>query len=374
MSPDSDANAVKKSPPKPPRNQGVYVPRARRLANEAKSNAEAAESSPSSADTLVQQSNGSPAQGKQQIPNGEGENKRRGRGSFLAPDLSKPKPDAPRVPRQPPARVYPKPKPLRASSPPDDSSNRPSSPSAWDVERCPSETQRSKPAPPAESQEDDDQIETIVVKLAHADVNGGDDDGLEEWERDGVDEVVLQEEPSKPAPSPHPRRTITKEEVQALDAPTGPTKVLEVYDFPAVFKTHDLQQIFADYEDVQGNYCKVGVCEQLGSSDGEGMSVQEGDMVDMEVEHEAFVQVRPFTGPIPDSGRRSVSPDRARPVTSDMVARRLVAGALGVRTKRKTEEEEAAEKAKLQEEKDRRNAEKQQKIRKEQELAAAWAD
>ena len=34
MSPDPDTNAVKKSPSKPPRNQGVYVPRGRRLANE----------------------------------------------------------------------------------------------------------------------------------------------------------------------------------------------------------------------------------------------------------------------------------------------------------------------------------------------------
>lgn len=59
-----------------------------------------------------------------------------------------------------------------------------------------------------------------------------------------------------------------------------------------------------------------------------------------------FFKVTPFKGKLDGPGP---SVNEARPVTSDVVARRLISGALGLSVKKRTPEERAAEEAKLKE-------------------------
>ncbi|KAI8928013.1 hypothetical protein BC831DRAFT_510345 [Entophlyctis helioformis] len=71
--------------------------------------------------------------------------------------------------------------------------------------------------------------------------------------------------------------------------------------------------------------------------------------------------------PLPTTPRRQAS--EGRPVTTDMVARRLIAGALGVRAPRKTPEEMALDRQKLQDAraaKDREHAERAQQQQQQQ--------
>jgi hypothetical protein len=68
----------------------------------------------------------------------------------------------------------------------------------------------------------------------------------------------------------------------------------------------------------------------------------------------------------------------ARPEKTDAVAKRLIAGALGVRAPKKTEEQKAYEKAIKEKETRKRNAEKEARARAEEEAAkakaSAWED
>lgn len=66
--------------------------------------------------------------------------------------------------------------------------------------------------------------------------------------------------------------------------------------------------------------------------------------------------------------------NEARPVTSDVVARRLISGALGIAVKRRTPEERAADEAKLKEAQLQRESAVRARQQREAELAAAFAD
>jgi hypothetical protein len=78
------------------------------------------------------------------------------------------------------------------------------------------------------------------------------------------------------------------------------------------------------------------------------------------------------------SARSERGSDGRRPEKTDAVAKRMIAGALGVRAPKKTEEQRAYDKALKEKEIKRRNAEKEAKIRAEEEAtrarAAAWED
>jgi hypothetical protein len=67
-----------------------------------------------------------------------------------------------------------------------------------------------------------------------------------------------------------------------------------------------------------------------------------------------------------------------RPEKTDGVARRLIAGALGVKAPKRTEEQRAYDRAVKEKEMKRRNGEKEAKMRAEEEVArakaAAWSD
>jgi hypothetical protein len=78
------------------------------------------------------------------------------------------------------------------------------------------------------------------------------------------------------------------------------------------------------------------------------------------------------------SPRSERTGSNVRPEKTDAVAKRLIAGALGVRAPKKTEEQRAYERAVKEKEVKRRNGEKEAKIRAEEEAkrakAAAWDD
>ncbi|EEY18291.1 predicted protein [Verticillium alfalfae VaMs.102] len=83
----------------------------------------------------------------------------------------------------------------------------------------------------------------------------------------------------------------------------------------------------------------------------------------------------------PGPGPRSpLSPDaeRRRPEKTDAVARRLIAGALGVKAPKMTEEQRAYEKSVREQERKRRDAEKEREKRAQEEAerakAAVWED
>jgi hypothetical protein len=63
-----------------------------------------------------------------------------------------------------------------------------------------------------------------------------------------------------------------------------------------------------------------------------------------------------------------------RPEKTDTVAKRMIAGALGVRAPKKTEEQKAYERALKEREVKRRNGEREEARRKEEEAARAKAE
>jgi len=86
----------------------------------------------------------------------------------------------------------------------------------------------------------------------------------------------------------------------------------------------------------------------------------------------------PGGGSYDDSPRSDRTGANTRPEKTDAVAKRLIAGALGVRAPKKTEEQRAYERAIKEKEVKRRNGEKEARIRAEEEAkrakAAAWGD
>ncbi|PNF21696.1 hypothetical protein B7P43_G10330 [Cryptotermes secundus] len=120
--------------------------------------------------------------------------------------------------------------------------------------------------------------------------------------------------------------------------------VLEIYSFPAEFKTHDLYAVFSPY--MKGGF------EIKWVDDTHALGVFSSALVAAEVlatDH-PFVKTRPLHEATPESrmkARRSaefLQPYRARPETCAALARRLVTGALGVRLNTTREEREAERK------------------------------
>ncbi|KAJ3155915.1 Coiled-coil domain-containing protein r3hcc1l [Geranomyces variabilis] len=147
------------------------------------------------------------------------------------------------------------------------------------------------------------------------------------------------------------------------------TCALDVYDFPAAFKTHDLDLIF---EGQQGGRRGGYTIKWMGDTRAV-IVFQHPDSAKAAYAHalgNPFIRIKPYAGEI----LRDAT-DRPRipaPVRSDMVARRLVAGALGMRSPRKTAEEVAEDKRKLQDAKDKIRAEQEQKTARELQIQAAW--
>lgn len=99
------------------------------------------------------------------------------------------------------------------------------------------------------------------------------------------------------------------------------------------------------------------------------------------VDRDAFVSPYGYGGPGGSSGGSSLTPTPragARPEKTDAVAKRLIAGALGVKAPKMTEEQRAYDRAVKEKEIKRRNLEKENAAKAEEEAAkakaAAWED
>ncbi|KAL1920565.1 uncharacterized protein VTP21DRAFT_942 [Calcarisporiella thermophila] len=107
----------------------------------------------------------------------------------------------------------------------------------------------------------------------------------------------------------------------------GETTILDVYDFPASFKTHHLHDIFRGYENMRGGY-RIKWLE-----DTRALIIFEhpatAKKAYLENVNNPLAKVKPYTGSL-DILRRN-NGNKTRPQTTDAVARRLVNGALGVR-------------------------------------------
>ncbi|KAI9209838.1 uncharacterized protein BJ171DRAFT_485171 [Polychytrium aggregatum] len=187
-----------------------------------------------------------------------------------------------------------------------------------------------------------------------------DQEDLEEWELNDAEIAVASKPNTRSArkkPSPEP----------SYDEPSGPTLALELYDFPPTWKTHDIHAIFRQFEDAKGGY-RLKWLEDTKALIIFGNALTAKTAYLETLDH-PFVRVKPYEGRIPTDGSNSSQP---RPVTTDMVARRMIAGALGVRTVRKTAEEMALDKQKLRDAENERRAQAAAKLKRERELNAAW--
>ncbi|XP_061433871.1 coiled-coil domain-containing protein R3HCC1L-like isoform X2 [Lethenteron reissneri] len=129
--------------------------------------------------------------------------------------------------------------------------------------------------------------------------------------------------------------------------------VLEIYGFPSGFRTEDLISAFSAFQSRGFDVKWVDDEHALGLFNSP-IAAQDA----LAMKH-ALVRTRPLcraSSPTRDKARRNpefLQPVRPRPQTSAVLARRLVAGALGVRSGA-SPEQRSAERRKLQEAKDKK--------------------
>ncbi|KAG2226961.1 hypothetical protein INT45_006368 [Circinella minor] len=146
------------------------------------------------------------------------------------------------------------------------------------------------------------------------------------------------------------------------------THILDCFGFPSSFKTYHLQSIFSKYDHVQGGYRIKWM------DDTRALIIfahsQTAKRAYLDSMNNPQIKIRPYTDGIECSESQEEQPIPRRPATTDMVARRLINGALGVRGPTRTPEQREKERALLQAERDRREAIK----RKEAERSKAISD
>ncbi|KAI9498586.1 hypothetical protein BDB00DRAFT_867219 [Zychaea mexicana] len=164
----------------------------------------------------------------------------------------------------------------------------------------------------------------------------------EEWEElletlDKEDKVKPSKKTNDPPLTPEKRSP----SMANLQSPNEYTNILDCYDFPSFFKTYHLQSIFSKFENAQGGF-KIKWMD-----DTRALII----FVHPHTAKRAFldnlensqIKLRPYTGGIEFSESPQGQPIPRRPATSDVVARRLVHGALGVRGPARTPEQRQAE-------------------------------
>ncbi|CAG8698941.1 12496_t:CDS:2 [Funneliformis caledonium] len=152
------------------------------------------------------------------------------------------------------------------------------------------------------------------------------------------------------------------------DAFEGSTRILDIFDFPASFKTHHLHEIFQEYESMRGGYRIKWM------DDTRALIIFEHPVTDNVTNQ--LASIKPYDGPT-DFLQKSQFYDpnnaqpRARPATTDMVAKRLVHGALGVRTIRSPEQRQAENQI-LRNARDQKDQQKRNETRRSQDVDAAF--
>ncbi|CAI2190321.1 10221_t:CDS:2 [Funneliformis geosporum] len=167
---------------------------------------------------------------------------------------------------------------------------------------------------------------------------------VEEWEKsaDGEEsqrgEVTPKNENRGAFKKGHKKSKSSKIEFNFdPDAFEGSTRILDIFDFPASFKTHHLHEIFQEYESMRGGYRIKWM------DDTRALIIFEHPVTAyLDNVTNQLATIKPYDGPTDflQKNPNNAQP-RARPATTDMVAKRLVHGALGVRTIRSPEQRQA---------------------------------
>jgi len=154
------------------------------------------------------------------------------------------------------------------------------------------------------------------------------------------------------------------------DAYEGSTRILDIFDFPASFKTHHLHEIFQEYENMRGGYRIKWMDDTRALIIFEHPATARKAYLDNVTNQTA--QIKPYDGPTDflQKNPNNAQP-RARPATTDMVAKRLVHGALGVRVTRSPEQRQA-ENQMLRNARDQREQKRNEYTKRSQDLDAAF--
>lgn len=184
------------------------------------------------------------------------------------------------------------------------------------------------------------------------------EDWEEEWEAsaDHVKAKVKTKAPAKPKPK-EPAIPLNDDEL---------TTTLDCYDFPNTFKTHHLQDMFREYESMRGGYSIKWVDDTRALIIFEHPNTAKKAYIDHI--NSPFIKIRPYKGRVE---AKPSGPIPRRPVTTDMVAKRLVHSALGVKSM-KTPEQRQAEKELLKAAKEQRLAQKANNAAREKQIASAF--
>ncbi|KAI9026283.1 hypothetical protein DFJ74DRAFT_704759 [Hyaloraphidium curvatum] len=169
------------------------------------------------------------------------------------------------------------------------------------------------------------------------------------------------------APTGPPRATPSRKpvHVDGLDESVA----LECSGFPASWKTYHLEAAFTDVGVDKDAYRIKWV------NDTSALIVFRSSIAAKQayaaVCTNPFFKVRGYKGQL-DNDRPAEN--EARPVTSDVVARRLISGALGIAAKKRTPEERATEDAKLKEAQAKREREAQARQQRQRDLDDAFGE
>ncbi|KAJ1550369.1 hypothetical protein HK096_007298 [Nowakowskiella sp. JEL0078] len=215
-------------------------------------------------------------------------------------------------------------------------------------------------------------MSTNLLKLSLS-TNGQEE---EEWERINDDESQTEKIFDKYSPL----SVFNIERAADLEIST---KALECSGFPKSFTTQNLQSIFHDYENDRGGF-RIKWVDDLTA-----LIIFQNEKTAktayLTTLNHPFLQVKLYSGPILE--KEIASSSIARPVTtgitltesifvfkqfSDIVARRLVAGALGIRTRQKTAEEKDLDRRKIEDAKVKKEQLRLQQQTHEINLEKAW--
>ncbi|CDS08397.1 hypothetical protein LRAMOSA09760 [Lichtheimia ramosa] len=148
------------------------------------------------------------------------------------------------------------------------------------------------------------------------------------------------------------------------------TTILDCSGFPASFKTYHIQDMFRIYEDMPGSF-KIKWMDDTRALIIFG-SAATAKRAYIDNINNPTAKIRPYTGPVEFTASPKGEPIPQRPATTDMVARRLVHGALGMKRPTRTREQLQQEKDMLQSVREQREAKKQQAAREANEISNAF--
>ncbi|CAG8447288.1 16656_t:CDS:2 [Dentiscutata heterogama] len=202
---------------------------------------------------------------------------------------------------------------------------------------------------------------------------------VEEWEKNVANgEVKTKDDVSSPVASPvdgasNPFDWSTRQkEGQRTDnhAYEGSTRILDIFDFPPSFKTHHLHEIFQEYETMRGGYRIKWMEDTRALIIFEHPATARKAYLDNVTNQ--LATIKPYDGPTDFLQKNpNNSAQRIRPVTTDMVAKRLVHGALGVRVPRSPEQRQVENQI-LRTARDQRDQKRNEQTKRSQDLDAAF--